>query len=308
MEFAKFADPVMSYAIAPKTRGDEDKVSTGVHKLLEEDPTLKFAYDDQTKEMVLSGMGQVHLEVTLEKLKRKFGADVTMKTPKVPYKETIRSKAKAQGKYKKQTGGHGQYGDAWLEIEPLARGSGFEFVDNIVGGVIPRQYIPAVEKGVVEAMHEGTLAGYPIVDIRVSLYDGSYHSVDSSEMAFKVAASMAFKKAVAEAKPALLEPIMNVEVMSPDDTLGAVIGDLNSRRGKVQGVVPQANGQTIKALVPMSEMLSYAPTLNSLTSGRGMYTMEFYGYEDVPSHLVQKITQERAAQHQHQGNHNQKEK
>jgi elongation factor G len=308
MEFAKFADPVMSYAIAPKTRGDEDKVSTGVHKLLEEDPTLKFAYDDQTKEMVLSGMGQVHLEVTLEKLKRKFGADVTMKTPKVPYKETIRSKAKAQGKYKKQTGGHGQYGDAWLEIEPLARGSGFEFVDNIVGGVIPRQYIPAVEKGVVEAMHEGTLAGYPIVDIRVSLYDGSYHSVDSSEMAFKVAASMAFKKAVAEAKPALLEPIMNVEVMSPDDTLGAVIGDLNSRRGKVQGVVPQANGQTIKALVPMSEMLSYAPTLNSLTSGRGMYTMEFYGYEDVPSHLVQKITQERASQHQHQGNHNQKEK
>jgi elongation factor G len=306
MEFAKFADPVMSYAIAPKTRGDEDKVSTGIHKLLEEDPTLKFAYDDQTKEMVLSGMGQVHLEVTLEKLKRKFGADVTMKTPKVPYKETVRSKAKAQGKYKKQTGGHGQYGDAWLEIEPLPRGSGFEFVDNIVGGVIPRQYIPAVEKGVVEAMHEGTLAGYPIVDVRVSLYDGSYHAVDSSEMAFKVAASMAFKKAMTEAKPALLEPIMSVEVISPDDTLGAVIGDLNSRRGKVQGVVPQANGQTIKALVPMSEMLSYAPTLNSLTSGRGMYTMEFYGYEDVPSHLVQKITQERAAQHQ--GNHNQKDK
>ncbi|HYA87136.1 MAG TPA: elongation factor G [Nitrospirota bacterium] len=308
VEFAKFADPVMSYAIAPKSRGDEDKVSTGIHKLLEEDPTLKFAYDDQTKEMVLSGMGQVHLEVTLEKLKRKFGADVTMKTPKVPYKETIRSKAKAQGKYKKQTGGHGQYGDAWLEIEPLPRGSGFEFVDNIVGGVIPRQYIPAVEKGVVEAMHEGTLAGYPIVDVRVSLYDGSYHTVDSSEMAFKVAASLAFKKAVAEAKPALLEPIMSVEVISPDDTLGAVIGDLNSRRGKVQGVVPQANGQTIKALVPMSEMLSYAPTLNSLTSGRGMYTMEFYGYEDVPSHLVQKITQERAAQHQHPGNHSQKEK
>jgi elongation factor G len=308
VEFAKFADPVMSYAIAPKTRGDEDKVSTGIHKLLEEDPTLKFAYDEQTKEMVLSGMGQVHLEVTLEKLKRKFGADVTMKTPKVPYKETIRTKAKAQGKYKKQTGGHGQYGDAWLEIEPLPRGSGFEFVDNIVGGVIPRQYVPAVEKGVVEAMHEGTLAGYPMVDLRVSLYDGSYHTVDSSEMAFKVAASMAFKKAVSEAKPVLLEPIMSVEVVSPDDTLGAVIGDLNSRRGKVQGVVPQANGQTIKALVPMSEMLSYAPTLNSLTSGRGMYTMEFFGYEDVPSHLAQKITQERAAQHQHQGNHSQKEK
>ncbi|MGE5173519.1 MAG: elongation factor G [Betaproteobacteria bacterium] len=306
MEFAKYADPVMSYAIAPKSRGDEDKVSTGIHKLLEEDPTLKFAYDEQTKEMVLSGMGQVHLEVTLEKLKRKFGADVTMKTPKVPYKETIRAKAEAQGKYKKQTGGHGQYGDAWIKIEPLPRDSGFEFVDKIVGGVIPRQYIPAVEKGVVEAMHEGVLAGYPIVDIRVTVFDGSYHSVDSSEMAFKVAASMGFKKAMEAAKPVLLEPIMSVEVVSPDDTLGAVIGDLNSRRGKVQGVVPQANGQTIKALVPMAEMLTYAPTLNSLTSGRGMYTMEFYGYEDVPSHLAQKITQERAAQHG--GNQSQKEK
>jgi elongation factor G len=304
MSFAKFADPVMSYAIVPKSRGDEDKVSIGVHKLLEEDPTLKFAYDDQTKEMVLSGMGQVHLEVTIEKLKRKFGAEVTMKTPKVPYKETIRAKSKAQGKYKKQSGGHGQYGDAWLEIEPLPRDSGFEFVDKIVGGVVPRQYIPAVEKGVVEAMHEGVLAGYPMVDVRVTLFDGSYHAVDSSEMAFKVAASMGFKKAMEGAKPVLLEPIMSVEVVAPDETLGAVIGDLNSRRGKVQGVTPQSGGQSIKALVPMSEMLTYAPSLNSLTSGRGMYTMEFFGYEDVPSHLAQKITQERAAQHAH----NQKEK
>ena len=307
MNFAKFADPVLSYAIVPKTRLDEDKVGTGIHKLLEEDPTLKFAFDEQTKEMVLSGMGQVHLEVTLEKLKRKFGADVTMKTPKVPYKETIRAKAKAQGKYKKQSGGHGQYGDAWIEIEPLPRGVGFEFVDKIVGGVIPRQYVPAVEKGVIEAMHEGTLAGYPMVDVRVTLFDGSYHTVDSSEMAFKVAASMGFKKAMESAKPVLLEPIMSVEVVAPDDSLGAVIGDLNSRRGKVQGVVPQASGQSIKALVPMSEMLSYAPTLNSLTSGRGMYTMEFSSYEDVPSHLAQKITQERAAQHAH-GHQNQKEK
>lgn len=307
MNFAKFADPVMSYAIVPKTRGDEDKVGTGIHKLLEEDPTLKFTFDDQTKEMVLSGMGQVHLEVTLEKLKRKFGAEVTMKTPKVPYKETIRAKAKAQGKYKKQSGGHGQYGDAWIEIEPLRRGTGFEFVDKIVGGVVPRQYIPAVEKGVIEAMHEGSLAGYPMVDVRVTLFDGSYHTVDSSEMAFKVAASMGFKKALEAAKPVLLEPIMSVEVVAPDDTLGAVIGDLNSRRGKVQGVVPQSGGQSIKALVPMSEMLSYVPMLNSLTSGRGMYTMEFYGYEDVPSHLAQKITQERAAQHGH-GHQNQKEK
>lgn len=293
LDFAKFTDPVMSFALEPKSRGDEEKVSLGIHKLLDEDPTLRFAYDEQTKEMVLSGMGQVHLEVTIEKLKRKFGVDVTMKTPKVPYKETIRAKAKAQGKYKKQTGGHGQYGDTWIEIEPLQRGSGFEFVDRIVGGVIPRQYIPAVEKGVNEAMHEGFLAGYPLVDIRATLYDGSYHTVDSSEMSFKIAASMGFKKALEQARPVLLEPIMNVEVVTPDDTLGAVIGDLNSRRGKVQGVVPQANGQTIKALVPMSEMLTYAPTLNSLTSGRGMYTMEFFGYEDVPSHLAQKIVSER---------------
>ncbi len=305
LPFAKFADPVLSFAIAPKSRGDEDKVSIGMHKLLEEDPTLKFVYDDQTHEMVLSGMGQVHLEVTLEKLKRKFGADVTMKTPKVPYKETIRAKAEAQGKYKKQTGGHGQYGDAWIRVEPLSRDSGFEFVDKIVGGVVPRQYIPAVEKGIVEAMHEGALAGYPLVDLRVTLYDGSYHAVDSSEMAFKVAGSMGFKKALESAKPVLLEPIMSVEVVSPDDTLGAVIGDLNSRRGKVQGVVPQAGGQVIKALVAMSEMLTYAPTLNSLTSGRGMYTMEFFGYEDVPSHLAQKIVQERAAQ---KAQPNQKEK
>jgi elongation factor G len=304
MEFAKFADPVMSYAIEPKSRGDEDKVSSGVHKILDEDPTLRFAYDEQTKEMILSGMGQVHIEVTIEKLKRKFGVEVKMKTPKVPYKETIRARAKAQGKYKKQTGGHGQYGDAWLEIEPLPRGSGFEFVDKIVGGVIPRQYIPAVEKGVAEAMHEGFLAGYPLVDIRAAVVDGSYHTVDSSEMSFKIAASMGFKKALEAAKPVLLEPIMSVEVVSPDDTLGAVIGDLNSRRGKVQGVTPQANGQTIKAMVPMSEMLSYAPTLNSLTSGRGMYTMEFSGYEDVPSHLAQKIIQERQTQQQGQhGNH-----
>lgn len=301
IEFAKFAEPVMSYAIEPKTRGDEDKVSIGVHKILDEDRTLKFAFDEQTKEMVLSGMGQVHLEVTIEKLKRKFGVDVTMKTPKVPYKETIRARAKAQGKYKKQTGGHGQYGDAWIEIEPLTRGSGFEFVDKIVGGVIPRQYIPAVEKGLVEALHDGFLAGYPLVDIRATVFDGSYHAVDSSEMSFKIAASMGFKKALEAAKPVLLEPIMSVEIVAPDDTLGAVIGDLNSRRGKVQGVIPQASGQNIKAHVPMAEMLTYAPTLNSLTSGRAMYTMEFHGYEDVPSHLSQKIVQEHAAKQQGHG-------
>ncbi len=296
-EKVKFADPIISYAIAPKTKGDEDKVSSSLHRILEEDPTLRFQRDDETKEMLLSGMGQVHLEVTLERLKRKFGVEVVMKTPKVPYRETIKVSTKIQGKYKKQSGGRGQYGDCYIEVKPLPRGEGFEFVDKIVGGAIPRQYIPAVEKGIIEAMHEGVIAGYPIVDLRVTLYDGSYHTVDSSEMAFKIAGSMALKKAVQEAKPALLEPIMKVEVIIPDDTLGAVIGDLNSKRGRVQGVEPQAGGnQKIISLVPMSEMLTYANQLHSLTSGRGLYSMEFSHYEEVPSHLLQKIIAEHDAQ------------
>lgn len=293
----KFADPIISYAIAPKSKGDEEKVSTGLSRILEEDPTLKFQRDEETKEMILSGMGQVHLEVTLERLKRKFGVEVVMKTPKVPYRETIKVSARAQGKYKKQSGGRGQYGDCYLEIEPLPRGAGYEFVDKIVGGVIPQQYRPAVEKGVVETMKEGIIAGYPLVDVRVTLYDGSYHSVDSSEMAFKIAGSMALRKAVQDAKPVLLEPIMKVEVITPDDTLGTVIGDLNAKRGRVQGVEPQAGGnQKINALVPMSEMLTYANQLTSLTSGRGLYSMEFSHYEELPSHLAQKIIAEREAQ------------
>ncbi|MCX8070065.1 MAG: elongation factor G, partial [Thermodesulfovibrionales bacterium] len=238
----KFADPVISYAIAPKTKGDEEKVSIGLHRILEEDPTIHFSRDEESKEMILSGMGQVHLEVALEKLKRKFGVEVVMKTPKIPYRETIRTSAKTQGKYKKQSGGRGQYGDCWIEIEPLPRGGGYEFVDKIVGGVIPQQYRPAVEKGIIETMKEGILAGYPIVDMKVTLYDGSYHTVDSSEMAFKIAGSMALKKAFVDAKPVLLEPVMKVEVTVPEEFLGAVIGDLNSRRGKVQGVEPQAGG------------------------------------------------------------------
>ena len=293
----KFTDPIISYAIASKSKGDEEKVSTGLHRILEEDPTLRFQRDDETKEMLLSGMGQVHLEVTLERLKRKFGVDVLMKTPKVPYRETIKVPAKAQAKYKKQSGGRGQYGDCWLAIEPMPRGGGYEFADKIVGGVIPQQYRPAVEKGVVETMKEGVIAGYPLVDIRVALYDGSYHTVDSSEMAFKIAGSMALRKAVQDAKPILLEPIMKVEVITPDDTLGAVIGDLNSKRGRVQGVEPQAGGnQKINAQVPMSEMLTYANQLTSLTSGRGLYSMEFSQYEELPSHLAQKIIAEREAQ------------
>jgi elongation factor G len=292
----KFSDPIISYAIASKSKGDEEKVSTGLHRILEEDPTLRFQRDEETKEMLLSGMGQVHLEVTLERLKRKFGVEVLMKTPKVPYRETIKVPAKAQAKYKKQSGGRGQYGDCWLAIEPLPRGGGYEFADKIVGGVIPQQYRPAVEKGVVETMKEGVIAGYPLVDIRVALYDGSYHTVDSSEMAFKIAGSMALRKAVQDAKPVLLEPIMKVEVITPDDTLGAVIGDLNSKRGRVQGVEPQAGGnQKINAQVPMSEMLTYANQLTSLTSGRGLYSMEFSQYEELPSHLTQKIIAEREA-------------
>jgi elongation factor G len=296
-EKVKFSDPIISYAIAPKSKGDEEKVSTGLHRILEEDPPLRFQRDEETKEMLLSGMGQVHLEVTLDRLKRKFGVEVLMKTPKVPYRETIKVSARAQGKYKKQSGGRGQYGDCYLEVEPLPRGGGYEFQDKIVGGVIPQQYRPAVEKGVAETMKEGIIAGYPFVDVRVTLYDGSYHSVDSSEMAFKIAGSMALRKAVQDARPVLLEPIMKVEVITPDDTLGAVIGDLNSKRGKVQGVEPQAGGnQKINALVPMSEMLTYANQLTSLTSGRGLYSMEFALYEELPSHLAQKIIAEREAQ------------
>jgi|Deesub1362A_J573_1020465.scaffolds.fasta_scaffold00013_135 elongation factor G len=290
----KFSEPLISYAIAPKSKGDEEKVSTGLQRILDEDPTLRFHRDEEAKEMILSGMGQVHLEVTLEKLKRKFGVEVLMKAPKVPYRETIKTRAKAQGKYKKQSGGRGQYGDCWIEIEPLPRGGGFEFVDKIVGGVIPRQYIPAVEKGIQDAMKEGIFAGYPMVDVKVTLYDGSYHSVDSSEMAFKIAGSLAIKKAVADAKPVLLEPVMKVEITTPDESLGSVIGDLNSKRGKVQGMEQQAGGtQKVTALVPMAEMLTYANQLHSLTSGRGMYTMEFSHYDEVPAHIAQKIIAEK---------------
>lgn len=293
----KFSDPVISYAIAPKTKGDEEKVSAGLNRILEEDPTLHFSRDEESKEMILSGMGQVHLEVSLDKLKRKFGVEVIMKTPKIPYRETIRASAKAQGKYKKQSGGRGQYGDCWIEIEPLARGGGYEFVDKIVGGVIPQQYRPAVEKGIVETMKEGILAGYPIVDMKATLYDGSYHTVDSSEMAFKIAGSMALKKAFMDARPVLLEPVMKVEVTVPEEFLGAVIGDLNSRRGKVQGVEPQAGGnQKILCLVPMAEMLTYANQLQGMTAGRGLYSMEFALYEEVPAHAAQKIIAERAKQ------------
>ncbi len=287
--------PVISFALQAKSKNDEDKISTGLQRLMEEDPTLQMSRDEETREIILSGMGQVHVEVAVEKLKRKYGVEVELKEPKVPYRETIQGRTKVQGKYKKQTGGRGQFGDVWIELEPQPRGAGFEFVDRIVGGVVPRNYIPAVEKGIVEAMHHGCLGAFPVVDCKVSLVDGSHHSVDSSEMAFKIAGSMAFKKAMEEATPVLLEPVMNMEITVPDDCIGDVIGNMNSRRGKVLGVEPKANSQVIKVQVPMAEVLKYAPELRSMTSDRGLFTMEFSHYEEVPPHLTKRILSERNA-------------
>ncbi|WP_447976776.1 elongation factor G [Candidatus Nitrospira bockiana] len=287
--------PVMSFALEPKSKADIEKVSLGLHKLVEEDPTLEFVRNQETKEMIVSGMGQLHVDVTFEKLRRKYGAEVIVHTPKVPYKETIRKMAQAQGKYKKQTGGHGQYGDCWLQLDPLPRGKGFEFVNQVVGGVIPRNFIPAVEKGVIEAMQEGILAGFPVVDVRATVYDGSYHTVDSSELSFKIAASMAFKKAMEAASPVLLEPMMTVEVAAPDEVIGAVIGDLNARRGRILGVSAKGNTEIIKAHVPLAEMLKYATSLNAITGGRGSYSMEFASYEEVPRDLAARVIEEQKA-------------
>ncbi len=281
--------PVLSFAIEPKSSADIEKISLGLHKLIEEDPTLEFSRHADTKEMVLSGMGQLHIDLALEKLRRKYGAEVVLHMPKIPYRETIRATAQAQGKYKKQTGGHGQYGDCWLELAPLPRGEGFKFENKIVGGAIPRNFIPAVEKGVVEAMHHGSLAGFPVVDCRVAVYDGSYHAVDSSEMAFKIAASMGFKKALEAAHAVLLEPIMTVEVEAPATYIGSVIGDLNARRGRILHVEANGEVEQIAALVPMAELLTYATALNSFTAGRGSYAMEFSRYDEVPRELAARI-------------------
>jgi len=287
-----FLKPSISFAIKPKARGDEEKISNALNRLLEEDQTFTLERDPQTKELIISGQGQLHVEVIVAKLKKKFGVDVLLAQPKVPYRETITAKAKAQGKYKKQTGGRGQYGDCWIEIEPLPRGKDFEFVDKIFGGAIPKNFIPAIEKGIQEARQTGVLAGYPVVDFKVTLFDGSYHVVDSSELAFKIAGSLAFKKAMEQAKPVLLEPIMNVEITVPEDALGDVMGDLNSRRGKIMGVEAQGEYQVIRAQVPMAEMLSYVQDLNSLTGGRGVFEMEFSHYDEVPAHIAQKIIEE----------------
>ena len=281
--------PVMAFAIEPKAKGDEEKAFAALRRLQEEDPTLDVHRDAQTGEQIVAGLTQIHVEVIVERIKERFGAEVTLKPPRVPYHETIKGKAKAQGRYKKQTGGRGQFGDCQIEIEPLPQGEGFEFVNRIKGGVIPGGFIPAVEKGIVEAMRDGVVAGYPLNDLRVTLLDGSHHTVDSSEMAFKIAGSMAFKKAAQDAAPALLEPIMTVTVSAPEDAVGDVIGDLNGRRGRPLGMEPKGSATEIKAEVPMAEMLTYAPDLRSITGGQGDYSMELARYEEVPSHLAQKV-------------------
>ena len=290
-----FPSPLMSFAIEAKNKGDEDKVIQSLRRLTEEDLMMEEHRDPQTGETIVSGMSQLHVEVICERLKRRFGVEVYLHPPRVPYRETVKTSAKSQGRHKKQTGGRGQFGDTWIEVQRMPRGEGFEFVDKIVGGVIPRNFIPAVEKGVLEATHEGFLAGYPVVDVRVILYDGSHHPVDSSEMAFKIAGSIGFKAAAEKAQPTLLEPIMNVEVTVPEESVGDIIGDLNSRRGRVLGMTPRGHSNAVAAEVPLAEMLSYAPDLTSMTGGRGDYTMEILRYEEVPAHLSQKIIEQAKA-------------
>ncbi len=297
MPSIKLPAPVMAFAVEPKSKGDEEKVFTALRRLQEEDPTIDLHRDDQTGEQIVAGLSQVHVEVIVERLKSRFGAEVNLNPPHVPYQETIRKAAKAHGRHKKQTGGRGQFGDCHIEIEPLESGSGFEFVNAIKGGVIPTGFIPAVEKGVHDAMQAGVVAGFPVKDVRVRLYDGSYHTVDSSEMAFRLAGSLAMKQAMEQAGPVLLEPIMLVTVAAPEDAVGDVIGDLNSRRGRPLGMEPVGAGMTdVKAEVPMAEMLSYAPDLRSITGGQGEFTMEFLRYEEVPGHLAGKVVEEARAE------------
>lgn len=288
----KFPEPSISFAIQPKTRADEDRISQATHRITEEDPTVRIERDIETNELIISGSGQLHVEIITDRLKKRYNVDVILKPPKIPYKETIKGKADVQGKYKKQTGGRGQYGDVKIKMEPLPRGKDFEFEDKIFGGAIPRNYIPSIEKGIQEARKKGVIAGYPTIDFKAILYDGTYHEVDSSDIAFKIAASMAFKKGMKDAKPTLLEPIMNIEVYTPDVYMGDIMGNLNGRRGKLQGMEQKGNMRIIKGQVPMVEMLDFEPTLTSITGGRGSFGMEFSHYEEVPAHLHQKIINE----------------
>lgn len=282
-------DGIITYAIVPKTQGDEEKIFSSLAKLMEEDLALRLERSEETHETLITGMGQVHIETTVEKLKRKYGVEVNLNIPRVPYKCTFKKKVRVQGRHKKQTGGHGQFGDCWVSFEPQPRGKGFEFVDKIVSGAIPKTYIPAVEKGIIEATQRGVLGGFPCVDYKATLDFGSFHAVDSSEMAFKIAGSIAFKKAAEEAGMRLLEPIMELEVITPEDFMGDIMGDLNSRRGRVLGMDNKGKNQIVKALVPMSEVLTYAPDMRSMTGGRGNFTMKFVQYDEVPAQLAQKI-------------------
>jgi elongation factor G len=287
-----YPEAAIAFAVEPKARGDEDKLGAAVNRIIEEDPTIRFARDPQTKEFLISGQGQLHVEIIVQKLKKKYNVDVILHPPKVPYRETITKSADAHGRHKKQSGGHGQFADCKITIEPLPRGGDFEFVDDIYGGSIPRQYIPAVEKGIQDARKKGFLAGFPVVDFRVRLTDGQYHDVDSSEMAFKIAGSLAFQDAMEKARPTLLEPIMHVDITAPSEYVGDLMGDLNSRRGRVEGVDAEGDSQTVRARVPMSEMLTYGSTLRSITQGRGSFHMEMSHYEEVPRNLQEKIITE----------------
>ncbi len=288
----EFPAPSISMAIVPKAKGDEEKISNGLSKLRSEDPTFNFAYDPEIKQLIISGIGELHLDIILSRLQRKYGVNVELTKTKIKYRETFTKKTEAQGKYKKQTGGHGQYGDCWLRVEPLPRGQGNEFADEIFGGAIPSRYIPSVEKGVKEALDKGFLAGYPITDVKVTVYDGSYHPVDSSDIAFQIAASMAIKSNAEKGGMVLLEPINEVEVYVPEEFMGDVIGDLNSKRGKIMGMEAMGKIQVIKAMVPEAEMYKYSTSLRSMTQGRGYFTMKFHHYEEVPKEIAQKIIEE----------------
>jgi elongation factor G len=292
----KLPEPAITFAIEPKSRADEDKLGPGLHKLMEEDAMLRFFRDPQTKEFLIAGTGQQHIEVAVAKLKKRYNTQVNLKAPKVPYRETIRGKADVQGRHKKQTGGHGQFGDCRIKMEPLVRGGDFEFVNDIFGGAIPKNFIPAVEKGIKDAAARGYLAGYPVVDFKVVLYDGSYHDVDSNDLSFQLAGRIAFRKAMEVAKPTLLEPIMNVEITVPDDFAGSIMGDLNSRRGRIQGMDNKAGNTIVKAEVPMAEMLSYGADLTSMTQGRGSFNMEMHHYDIVPGQLQEKIIEKAKAE------------
>jgi len=289
VELTALPEPAMTYAIEPKTRADEDKLGPAIHKLMEEDLLIRFYRDPQTNEFLIAGAGQQHIETIVARLKKRYHAEVTLKAPKVPYRETIRGKAEAQGRHKKQSGGHGQFGDCKIKMEPLPRGGGFEFANEIFGGSIPRQFVPAVEKGIVESAARGYLAGYPVVDFKVTVFDGSYHEVDSNEMSFKKAGRLAFKKAMEQAKPCLLEPVMRVVIEAPEEFAGTLMGDLNGRRGRVQGMDSRGKTTVVNAEVPMAEMLTYGTQLTSMTQGKGSYRMEVDHYDVVPQLVAEKI-------------------